>query len=164
MRPYIEDLIKEIKSAVEEAKQYRKQEQSPQKELANIGSSDDRRKYLYGNPMTLESITGIPLDALPPYYLISENHRNQLGQVMEELLEAWGFTPDFPDKLPYSQRYRFLRNIWGTQQVYIGSGPSYIDFCDFDQQTCPFPNHCDMCDKIKEQEELYNRLINNIKK
>ena len=160
MKPYIEDLIKEIKAAIEEAKN-QKYSPNAQKALVNKEVKPNRRSYLYGNPATLEQITGIPFNALPPDYLICNEQKEELGGLMERLLGAWGFIPDFPPSLPAYKRYKFLRDIWKTSHVYLGTGPVYIDMCSFDENNCPFPNHCNMCDKIKEQEQLYNRLINN---
>lgn len=162
MKPYIEDLIKEIKSAIEEAQQ-QKSTPDAQKDLVNKNSAQDRKKYLYGNPATLEQITGIPKNALPPGYLINKKNKEELSILMEQLLNAWGFIPDFPEDFPTHKCYVFLRDIWNKSQVYIGTGPVYIDLCNFDENNCPFPDHCNMCDKIKEQEKLYNRLMNNKK-
>ena len=159
MKPYIEDLIKEIKSAIEESKQHKKPD--AQTDLVTKNSARDKKYFLYGNPATLEQITGIPRNALPPGYLINEEDKEELSLLMEQLLNAWGFIPDFPGNFPIPKRYVFLRDIWNTSQVYIGSGPVYIDLCNFDENNCPFPEHCNMCDEIKEQEKFYNRLMNN---
>mgnify|MGYP000397318801 CR=1 FL=1 len=158
MKPYIEDLKEEIKEAIREA-QNQKSTVNVQKKLANGSDNLDRRNYLYGNPATLEQITGIPTSAIPPGYLVENEQKEELARLMERLLNAWGFIPDFPESFPVYKRYKFLRDIWNTSHVYIGNGAVYIDMCNFDVNNCPFPDHCNMCEKIKEQEKLYNQLI-----
>jgi hypothetical protein len=164
MRPYIEDLIEEVRNAAKEVRRQKKKSTDAQKDLACQNETYDKRNYLYGNPATLEEITGIPANALPPYYLLPDKHKAELSNAMEDLLEAWGFIADFPEAFPRTERYKLLRGIWTTHQVYIGTGYTYIEFCNFDRNNCPFPNHCNMCEEIDKQEELYNRLINNYNK
>jgi len=163
MKSYIKDLKKEINSAIREA-QDKKCTVNAQKDLVNKGNNLNRKNYLYGNPATLEQITNIPTNALPHPSFLTNEQKEELGRVMERLLNACGFIPDFPGSLPAYKRYKFLRAIWNTSHVYLGSGPVYIDMCEFDVNKCPFPDHCNMCEKIKEQEKLYNQLINKSKK
>jgi hypothetical protein len=164
MRPYIEDLIEEVKKAAREAHQKHAKPTDAQKELTGQYQNCEKRSYLYGNPATLEEITGIPANSLPPFYLLSDEHKAELSNAMEELLEAWGFIADFPENFPSTERYKLLRGIWTTHQVYIGTSYTYIEFCNFDRNNCPFPHHCNMCEEIDKQEELYNRLMNNYNK
>lgn len=164
MKPYIKDLIEEVRRAAKEAQREKTESTDAQKILAGQNKAYDKRSYLYGNPATLEEITGIPANSLPPFYLLSDKQKAELSNAMEELLEAWGFIADFPEALPSTERYKLLRGIWTTHQVYIGTGYTYIEFCNFDRNNCPFPKHCNMCKEIDKQEELYNRLINNYNK
>src|SRR6056297_2238695 len=163
MKSYIKDLKEEINSAIREA-QNKKCTVNAQKDLVNKGNNLHRKNYLYGNPATLEQITSIPTNALPHPSFLANEQKEELGRLMEQLLNAWGFIPDFPESLPFYKRYKFLRGIWNTSHVYLGTGPVYIDMCSFDANNCPFPDYCNMCSKIKEQEKLYNRLIKKSKK
>lgn len=164
MKPYIKDLAKEIEEAIKEAKKTNKPADA-QKDLAHFNQPAEQKSFLCGTPLLLEEITGIPANALPPDYLLSKEDKAYLSILLEKLIEAWGFIPDFPERLPKHLRYRHIRRIWNTQQVYLGMGKNnYIEFCDFDELNCPFTNYCDLCDQIKEQEKLYNRLMNKIKK
>lgn len=163
MKSYIEDLKGEIKAAIREARN-KKTTVNAQKELVNSCNHYHRKNYLYGNPATLEQITGIPTNALPVDSLLDDKNKEELSRLLEQLLGAWGFIPDFPENLPDYKKYKFLRDIWNTSHVYLGTGPVYIDMCNFDTNNCPFPDHCNMCEKIKEQEKLYNQLIKRSKK
>lgn len=164
MRPYLEELNSDIREAESKAKQKktREHDQKDQKEDECSSRVDQMflsREDLLSRPRRLEEIVGIPQAAFPPEHLLSVREKATLARSMEDLLNSWGFFPDFPEQVPRHMRYKHLRSIWKNEQVFTGMGVNYIDVCDFKESTCPFPHHCNMCDKIREQEKLYNQLM-----
>jgi len=160
MRPYLKELISDIKES--ESKANRKkgdQEQTETECSSRVDKMFLSHQDLYSNPRRLEEIVGIPQAAFPPEHLLSLQEKATLARSMEDLLNSWGFYPDFPESLPRHMRYKHLRSIWKHEHAYTGMGVNYIDVCNFDENNCPFPHHCDMCNKIREQEKLYNELM-----
>ena len=159
MRPYLEELISDMKESEQKAcKKKGEGRQNQPQQTSRVDRMFLSHEDLYSNPRRLEEIVGIPQAAFPPDHLLTLREKASLACSMEDLLNSWGFYPDFPDKLPRHMRYKHLRNLWKSEQVYTGMGVSYIDVCEFDDNKCPFPNHCSMCDQIREQEKLYNKL------
>jgi len=159
MKPYLEELISDIKESESKAKQKAGQAPRKSKCSSRVDQMFLSREDLYSSPRRLEEIVGIPQAAFPPEHLLNLREKATLARSMEDLLNSWGFYPDFPERLPRHMRYKHLRTIWKNEQAYTGMGVNYIDVCNFDENNCPFPHHCDMCDKIKEQEKLYHELM-----
>ncbi len=160
MKPYLEELISDIRES--ETKARKKQERTDHTKDECSTRLDHMflsLQDLYSNPRRIEEIVGIPQAAFPPENLLNLKEKATLAKSMEDLLNSWGFYPDFPPKVPRHMRYKHLRKIWKYQQAYTGMGVNYIDVCDLNEETCPFPHHCDMCDRIREQEKLYNQLM-----
>ncbi len=160
MRPYLEELISDIQESETKAKKkLGKQDQSQNECTSRLDHMFLSHEDLYSNPRRLEEIVGIPQAAFPPEHLLSLKEKATLAKSMEDLLNTWGFYPEFPEKVPRHMRYKHLRAMWKNEHAYTGMGINYIDVCNFEESTCPFPDHCDMCERIKEQEKLYNRLM-----
>lgn len=159
MKPYLEELISDIKESESKAKQKGDENHTESKCTSRVDQMFLSHEDLYSAPRRLEEIVGIPQAAFPPEHLLNLQEKATLAQSMEDLLNSWGFYPDFPERLPQHMRYKHLRAMWKNVQAYTGMGVNYIDVCDLDESNCPFPHHCDMCDKIKEQEKLYKELM-----
>lgn len=158
MKPYIEELINDLKEAAEQGNQSERNK----KEKNNnplLNQLCQPKEYHFGNPRKLEEILGIPRAAFPPDRLLTKEEKTSLSKAMEELMQAWGFYADFPPRVPMHLRYPMLRKIWKSEQVYTGMGVNYIDVCEFEESTCPYPDYCNMCDLIREQEKLYHQLM-----
>ncbi len=151
MRPYIQELIKDINNIIDHCGNSYAFDN-----LINQKSSSS----LFGNPKKIEEITGMPKDALPPDEQLNNKEKAALSKALEQLLQTFHFEAEFPVKVPWEVRYKHLRSIWNSQQVYLGMGENHIEFCDYDESNCPFPKYCNMCDDAKEQEKLFNKNHN----
>ena len=160
MKPYIEELIKDIEEFIKQANKSREEKTKANKNSL-ITQLCQSKEFHYGNPQKIEKIVGIPRAAFPPDRLLTKEEKENLSKAMEMLLNAWGFFPEFPPRLPFHKRYNKLRELWKSEQVYLGTGVNYIDICDFDDSNCPYRDYCNMCDLIKEQEKLYKDLMQN---
>jgi hypothetical protein len=119
------------------------------------------RVNCYGNPIKLEDIVGIPSEVLPADNLLTPDEKAHLSRLMIELMNIWNFYPEFPENLPDKLKYKHLKKVWASEQVYMGMGQNKIEFCNYDDTNCPFAGYCNLCDEIREQEKLYNQLINS---
>ncbi|MFP4526305.1 MAG: hypothetical protein ACLFNL_07945 [Bacteroidales bacterium] len=162
MRRYTSELIKEMREAVAISEKLKKRLSNDEIPPFFMGKNAYLfRSKNFGNPLKLEDIIGIPTEVLPPDNLLTNNEKAQLSRLMEQLMNIWNFYPEFPDELPDSVKYKHLKKVWESEQVYLGMGVNKIQFCDYDKTNCPFPGYCSFCDQIDEQEKLYNKLTRN---
>ncbi len=108
-------------------------------------------KYLYGKEIPVEEITGILREQLPAPDLLNEEQRTLLATELEKLLDIFHFVLDFPDSFPMHLRYSFIRDFWAESHVPLSFGDNHIEFCEMDEEDCPFPGYCDTCKLVEEQ-------------
>jgi hypothetical protein len=162
MRRYTSELINEMNEAVRISRKLKKRLScdNAEKNASFMGKNAFHfRAKNYGNPIKLEDIIGIPSEVLPPDNLLKKEEKAELSRIMIELMNIWNFFPEFPDNLPDHVKYKHLKKVWSSEQVYMGMGENKIEFCNYDDSQCPFIGFCSFCDDIKEQEKLYNQLI-----
>ncbi|MFO8235545.1 MAG: hypothetical protein R6U04_09105 [Bacteroidales bacterium] len=159
MRRYTRELIEEMREAVRISQRLKKHLDCEESTSFYMGKNAYLyRSNHYGNPIKLEDIIGIPTEVLPPEHLLNNDEKAQLSRLMEELMNIWNFSPEFPEALPDYLKYKHLKKIWASEQVYLGMGINKIEFCNYNKANCPFPGYCTFCNEIEEQEKLYNRL------
>lgn len=105
-------------------------------------------KYIHGVPKPISEITGIGKQLLPPLKELNDAQAAILIDEIQRLLKAYRFFPVFPEKLPDHIKYRLLFNIWNEKMVYLGTGQSYIEFCTYQPEQCPFPDNYCQCQDI----------------
>ncbi len=108
-------------------------------------------KYIYGKELPVEEITGISREQLPSPDLLNEQQQTLLATELEKLLEIFHFVLDFPTRFPIYLHYSFIRNFWAESHVPLSFGENHIEFCDMDEEDCPFPGYCDTCKEVEEQ-------------
>ena len=122
-------------------------------------------KYLYGDPEEISTITRIGCELLPPPEKLTTDQQELLASKLENLLQLFHFYLDFPQNYPVHLRYPFIRNFWNEKHVSLSFGESHIEFCDFEEENCPFPGYCKTCQEITEQikydEEIEKRNRGN---
>ncbi|MFH2141480.1 MAG: hypothetical protein ABIJ97_03590 [Bacteroidota bacterium] len=116
-------------------------------------------QYIYGTPKPLSEIFGIEKICLPDDEKLTDEQVDILANEAEKLWNAYHFYPDFPKTLPARLRYRKLREYWDDKQVFVGVGEIHVEFCDYEEENCPFPGYCKTCEEIARQME-YDELTN----
>ncbi len=152
MERYIEQLIGDIHKA-------RNQIKAPSPEwnyvdFENEGEIEDMsfaEEFIYGKKETLSHITGIAKEMLPPPERLTAHQQERLVPEIEALLLHHNFVAEFPPSLPRKNKYPFLWNIWSQSYVEVSFGRNHIEFCDYDLDNCPFPDHCTVCKEIIAQ-------------
>lgn len=109
--------------------------------------------YLHGKAKKLSYIVSIPKETLPSAGQLSGHQLTFLYHEMTQLLSAYGFFFDFPENLPIEEKYKVLRDQWDRELVYTGSGESYLEFCNYEPDRCPFPEEYCWCKKYHTEGE-----------
>jgi hypothetical protein len=77
------------------------------------------------------------------------------------LLIEFNFIPEYPEGLPSELLYKALLSIWDDDYVLLTTGQSHIEFCDYDEDTCPFPGYCQLCkEKNTDDKEILANEFN----
>ncbi len=158
MEKYLEQLIEDIREATKEAP-------VPGELWSSVNMDDPGEvedmayveQFFYGTPQKLSAIVGIEKIQLPPLEKLKTLPGSQilarLVMEMGVLLKAYHFVPDFPEGLPIEVKYELLREIWDSEEVYVGAGEVHIEFCNYYPDACPFPQEYCECRKLAEEED-----------
>jgi hypothetical protein len=92
----------------------------------------------------------------------SKLNDKQIGLLVKELLQlfkAYNFIPDLPEGLPNRIIYKVLVDNMEEPVAWISEGNMYIEFCDYDPETCPYPEEYCRC-KEDNYEDDYEKFEN----
>ena len=154
MKRYIEQLINDMHLATSKIKppheicDHSKADPDNEVELEDISYVE---QYLYGDKLPISEITGIATELLPSAELLSHAQQAQLAYEMEKLLNFFHFHLDFPENYPLHLRYIFIRKFWNENHVALSFGENHIEFCDYEEDNCPFPGYCNHCREFAEE-------------
>lgn len=107
-------------------------------------------QYINGTPVKISDKTGIEKFQFPPIDKLSEEQINVLLPKIEELLLSYNWEFIFPENVSNDVKYGFITGKWDTKHVFCKQGIVQIETCKFDDENCPFPSHCSICNKLKE--------------
>lgn len=108
-------------------------------------------KFVYGEEEPVSQITGIDAMLLPPPEKLTDDQKALLSVELEKLLLNHHFVLEFPERFPFHLRYPFIREFWNDQHVALSFGNNHIEFCDYEEEDCPFPGYCNTCKEIDQQ-------------
>ena len=154
MERYIEQLIDDIHKATwnirppHEIWPLSKADPDNELELEDMAFAE---KNLYGKEKRISKITGIDFELLPPTSKLTSQQQARLAIELEKLLQIFHFTLDFPENYPADLRYPFILKIWNEKHVPLSFGDSHIEFCDMNEDECPFPGYCTTCIEVAGQ-------------
>lgn len=154
MQTYINQLIDDIKLAT-----WKIEEPSDiwdSVDMTNPGEIEDIsyvENHFYGKKKKLSEITGIDTVKLPSVSKLNQEQAAALAIELEKLLIHFNFYPDFPDFYPAHLKYVFFCRIWEDEYVPLSFGESHIEFCNYDEDTCPFPDYCTTCAEFNKEVE-----------
>jgi len=154
MERYIEQLIEDLHEVTRNMKlPHRISEETGADPYYDVTLEDFSYidEYLYGDKIPVSSITGIALELLPPADLLSNEQQALLATELENLLMYFHFYLDFPEDYPDHLRYSFILNFWKEEHVPMSIGEGHFNFCDYEEEHCPFPGYCDSCRIVAEQ-------------
>lgn len=168
MQRYIEQLIDDLRQAAEQAPPDIIDDPEIDDEEALEMELEEAERIVTGPFEKMSDILGIPKKMLPGPNRLNDEHVSLLVPEIEKLLNAYNFYPDYPEKVPYNLLYKALYDIWDDDFVKVNSGQYHIEFCDYDEDNCPFPGYCDYCsetfsDEEKVPENEFNIKANDLK-
>lgn len=148
MDNYIKQLIEQFHESADKVP-------SPTERCKDFDLSDDGEveyfqyveQFMYGTPHPLSEILGIEKINLPEDTRLNDKQVKILANETEALWHAYHFHPEFPEDLPARLRYSKMRECWDKEQVYVGAGYVHIEFCNFDEEDCPFQGYCKTCEE-----------------
>lgn len=89
---------------------------------------------------------GLSQECFPPSDKLNEHQLEQMTIEIEELWGAFGFVPDFPDKLPARRKYELMREYLNQPCQYWAKGwILHFEFCQYDPNECPFGSEFCRC-------------------
>lgn len=148
MHPYIKHLLHDITNAkrCEDVNYNHSSPNSFEEEMQEI------EKYISGEgEQPLSYFTGLKKEHFPPREQLSEKDMKIVLMAFDEMLETWNASIDFPESMPYSDRYSFLRNkILGEGFTPMKSGCIHFDFCSGYAPGCAWGKYCYCRDAWKE--------------
>lgn len=152
MQRYIEQLIEDIHRATWRLRApheiWDEVDLNSEIEIEDISYAE---KYIYGTKEYISEITGIYLENLPADSKLTTEQKALLAIELENLLQVFHFHLDFPNNLPSHLRYSFILKFWEEKHVPLSFGESHIEFCNYDEDECPFPGYCNTCNEIAAQ-------------
>ena len=154
MERYLEQLIGDIRNATWKVTPphpiWQESGADPDNEL-ELEDMSYVEQYVYGDELPISKITGIDEELLPPADQLSDPQQALLATELENLLNVFHFFTDFPLDYPANLRYSFLKKLWGESHVPLSFGENHIEFCDYEEDKCPFPGYCKSCAEFKQQ-------------
>jgi hypothetical protein len=154
MEHYLEQLMEDLQQAKLKFKPTNPlwKEGNPDDDLESVDFSQVE-KYENNEVTPISEITGIDQEQLPPVEKLNQEQQAFLAAGLEELLQHFHFELDFPRDYPMHLRYAFIRKIWSEEQVAVTWGTIHIEFCDYNEENCPFQGYCHICDDYLDMQK-----------
>lgn len=148
MERYIEQLISDIRATALQVAPSRSTGEhagTTSNDAENPETIQDIEKYFEGEEEPIASMTGIATEALPPPDKLTLDQQALLASELEDLLLCFNLYLDFPNNYPIHLRYGFICTIWTESHLHLKVGNTHIEFCDYNEENCPFPGYCTIC-------------------
>ncbi len=116
---------------------------------------EEVERYISGeSQQPLSYYTGLKKEVFPPADRLDSNEINLVMDAFVTMLKTWNASIDFPEKMPLSERYEFLRNkVVEVDFTPVNSGQVYFDFCSGYAPGCDWESYCN-CLEYWEEEDL----------
>lgn len=95
---------------------------------------------------TLEEITGISLESIPPFFEFTEEEWPLLAGAFKNLLQALNIAiVDLPENYPDDAYIDLIQCHWDEQIQYLPLAGYDMECCTGDNETCPYGDNCMIC-------------------
>jgi len=121
----------------------------------NLKSANE---FIHGHCKKISAITGIEHYQFPPKDKLSSEQVIDLLDATEELLAHFNLEFVFPENVPDAVKYTFIIDHWDSQQKYSSSAMVQIETCRFEDNKCPFPDFCSICEEFKDKDDNHHPL------
>lgn len=143
MQKYIDQLLAQMKEA---------ETRFPTNPLDVADSKatlDRSRDGRYQVRRKLEDWFGLSQDDFPPRERLNIKQMLKFNKAFESLLLAFGLVRDFPDNLPFHEKYRLYVYSLANKTAVYHFVVKTCDFCSRDVKTCPLGVYCSCSNKPK---------------
>lgn len=124
---------------------------------SNISCSENEINIGRFQGLSLEKLTGLPYSFFPASGQIKPRELKSNVTSLENLLNGFGLSFAFPVNLPLDLKYGFISSVWTFENLSI-STDGLIDVCNYNQEACPFPEYCQLCEEMSEQIKIDEHL------
>lgn len=107
-------------------------------------------QYLNGIPEKISKLTGIEKYQFPPSKKLSQEQIKNVLFSIEKLLLSYNLEFIFPENVTCDVKYDFIVKKWDSKHIHCEDGTVQIETCKFDDDNCPFPEHCTICENFKD--------------
>lgn len=110
-------------------------------------------EYESTEPKPMQEWFGIEKISFPPTEQLS---KDELKLMVDEILKLWNafnFDAVLPEGVPDKLAYKALVNNFDQPVVWVSEGTCGIEFCDYDEDNCPFPGYCNLCKEFSEEDK-----------
>ncbi|MCG8578378.1 MAG: hypothetical protein MI866_00575 [Bacteroidales bacterium] len=115
-------------------------------------------EFLQGKPEKISSVVGIDKFNFPSTDKLSDSQVSILLQAIEKLLLSYNWEFMFPENVTDTVKYEFIVDHWSSKHVFCQQGIVQIETCKFDENKCPFPGHCNVCQSFKSDTDCDHHL------
>ena len=157
MKKYITQLIEDMHRAAENL---------PAKPYYDIPQEAEGIEYVieWENAIAkpMQEWFGIDKANFPPAEKLSKDELKLMVEKIIELWNAYNFAPVLPYDVPDELVYKALVSKFDEPVEWLSEGCCYIEFCDYDEDNCPFPSYCNLCKKFSMENKTEDNVNNDI--
>lgn len=95
---------------------------------------------------------GIAKENFPPAEKLTDEQITLMVDELLRLWEAYRFYPNLPENLPAKIAYKVLVDFLEKDIAWVSEGEGFVELCDYDPQTCPFPREFCWCKDLEDEE------------
>ncbi|RLD60027.1 MAG: hypothetical protein DRJ01_10395 [Bacteroidetes bacterium] len=152
MKKYLNQLIEDMHKAAENL---------PAKPYLEISEDEECLRgvmeYESIKPKPMQEWFGIDKANFPPAEKLSKDElKLMVGEILK-LWNAYNFDAVLPENLPDDIAYKVLVDNFDKPVEWISEGTVGIEFCDYDEDNCPFPGYCNLCKEFSEENITDNK-------
>lgn len=114
-------------------------------------NTESAKAFINGKAERISQITGIEAFQFPPADKLSLTQVQTLFIEIEDLLKHYNMEFIFPENVPVPVRYQFIIDHWQSKQKVSHTAMVQIETCRFDENKCPFPEFCSICNDFKDK-------------
>ena len=154
MKKYITQLIEDMHKAAENL---------PVKPYLEIYEDEECLRgcmeYESTEPKPMQEWFGIDKANFPPAEKLSKDELKLMVKEIIQLWNAYNFDAVLPEGVPDELAYKALVNNFDQPVVWVSEGTCGIEFCEYDEDNCPFPGYCNLCKEFSEKTKPMTKLI-----
>ena len=157
MNDYINQLLELIDESIKKA--YNKNNYPNGNEVDYSENNHEfADEFLNGTPEKIASIVGIAKYHFPTSDKLNNEQTDRIYSALEELLTAYNLEFMFPEAVNSKIKYRFIVDQWNSKHIHCKQAVVQIETCKFDENNCPFPGHCKVCESFKSEYDTSHPL------